>query len=147
VTERREHPLTAAYAGIFLFIIGIALGVGALEVNRRESARRQGWQRADGIVVEMLRGSPSNPRLKPLVAFTTSSGERVSFTPQPDTTPQPLNARDHVAVLYRADDPTMAVVDRPGVRRLRSIAAGAASLGLMTLGGYVAWYAKRRAGL
>jgi len=139
-----EHPVTAASAGVFLFIVGIAIGVGALEVSRRESERLQGWQRAEGTVVEMLRGSPSDPRLRPLIAFSTSSGERVSFTPKADARSPALFERDTVTVLYRPDDPTTAVIDRPGARWTRNIVAAAASLALMTLGAYVAWYARRR---
>src|SRR4029077_6142382 len=57
----RERPLVGAYAGVFLFIAGIALGVYTWEVNRREAELIEGWVRTDGTVTSSF-GSGSSAR-------------------------------------------------------------------------------------
>ena len=134
-----DHPVAAAYAGVFLFIIGLAIGVGALEINRRERDRLQGWLRADGTVVALLAGADGG---RPQVAFIAANGERVGFTlPQPSRRQYVMGG--HVPVLYRADQPGEARLDPRTARWTRNALAAGGALILMALGGYVAWYARQ----
>ena len=132
-----EHPVAAAYAGVFLFIVGLVIGGGTLEMQRRQREAWDGWQRAEGTVVDLLNG-------RPLVAFTAASGDRVNFTIR-QVRGRALSVSDRVPILYPAEDPSRAVVDQGTLLRTRNLVAGGVSLGLMALGAYVAWYARRRA--
>jgi hypothetical protein len=134
-----EHPVTAAYAGIFLFIVGIALGVFTWELNRREAAQIEGWSRTDGVVT-MVFGSGSSTRA--MVSFKTPSGDRINFTARPRIFRRPANGQS-VAVLYPPFNPPNAVLDPAPVRWLRNALLGTASLVLSALGAYVAWYARQ----
>ena len=134
-----DHPVAAAYAGVLLFIIGVAIGVGALEINKRERDRLQGWLRADGTVVALLAGANGT---RPQVAFSSASGERVSFTLLQSSGRQYVIGEE-VAVLYRADQPGEARLDPRTTRWTRNALAAGAALILMALGGYVAWYARQ----
>ena len=134
-----DHPIGAAYAGVFLFIIGVAIGVGALEINRRERERLQGWLRADGTVVALLTGANGT---RPQVAFSAANGERVSFTLQQSSGRQYV-VGEGVPVLYRAEQPGEARLDPRSTRWTRNALAAGAALILMALGGYVAWYARQ----
>lgn len=134
-----DHPLGAAYAGVFLFIVGLAIGLGSLEINRRERDRLQGWLRADGTVVALLAGANGT---RPQVAFNAANGERVSFTLQQATGRQYVLG-ERLPVLYRAEQPGEARLDPRAARWTRNALAAGASLILMALGGYVAWYARQ----
>lgn len=134
-----DHPLGAAYAGVFLFIVGVAIGVGTLEINRRERDRLQGWLRADGTVVALLAGANGT---RPQVAFSTANGERISFTLQQSARRQYVIG-ESLPVLYRAEQPEEARLDPRTARWTRTALAAWASLVLMALGGYVAWYARQ----
>ena len=134
-----DHPVAAAYAGVLLFIIGVAIGVGALEINRRERDRLTGWLRTDGTVVALLAGANGT---RPQVAFNAANGERVSFTlVQPGARQYVVGER--VPVLYRPEEPGAARLDPRTARWTRNALAAGASLILMALGGYVAWYARQ----
>jgi hypothetical protein len=138
------HPLRAAIAGVLLFAIGLAIAGGIYQVNRQEQDRLHGWRRADGIVVELLkRPSPGGDILIPLVAFTTPSGERVSFTATTGGGEPQYYVSTPVTVLYHPDHPQDAFIDRAALRWTRNVLAGGAALILLGLGGYVAWYASR----
>jgi hypothetical protein len=134
-----EHPLTAAYAGIFLFIVGIALGVYAWELNRREAAQVDGWQRTDGAVA-MVFGSGSSTRA--MVSFTTPSGDRINFTTRPGLFHRVATGQS-VPVLYPPFKPTSALIDPAPARRARNMLLGGASVLLMALGAWVAWSARQ----
>lgn len=134
-----DHPIGAAYAGVFLFIVGVAIGVGALESNRRERDRLQGWLRADGTVVALLAGANGT---RPQVAFSAAPGERVSFTVQQSEGRQYVIG-ERVPILYRAEQPEGARLDPRAARWTRNALAAGASLILMALGGYVAWSARQ----
>jgi len=134
-----EHPVAAAYAGVLLFIIGVAIGVASLEVNRRERDRLQGWLRADGTVVALLAGANGT---RPQVAFNAANGDRISFTLQQSGSRQYVLG-ESLPVLYRADDPGAARLDPRTARWTRNALTTGASLILMALGGYVAWYARQ----
>ena len=134
-----DHPVGAAYAGVFLFIIGVAIGVSILEINRRERDRLQGWLPADGTVVALLAGANGT---RPQVAFNAANGDRVSFTPQQSAARQYVIG-ERLRVLYRAEDPGDARLDPRTTRWTRNALAAVASLILMTLGAYVAWYARQ----
>ena len=134
-----DHPIGAAYAGVFLFIIGLAIGVGSLEINRRERERLQGWLRADGTVVALLAGANGT---RPQIAFNAANGERVSFTLVQSGGRQYV-VGERVPVLYRPEEPGDARLDPRTARWTRNALAAGASLILMALGGYVAWYARQ----
>jgi hypothetical protein len=136
------YPLRAAFAGVLLFVIGLGLAAGIYEVNRREAERLAGWRRADATIVELLkRRTLDGEVVAPLVAFTTQSGGRVSVTLPTGLNDGPFYVNTTLKVMYPADHPEGAVIDRRTRRWTRNGLAIGASLILMGLGGYVAWYA------
>jgi hypothetical protein len=137
------YPLRAAFAGVLLFVAGLAIAGGVWQVAREESQRLQGWRRADATVVELLKRRTIDGEVPvPLIAFTTATGDRISFTAPPNRN-APAYITGPVKVLYHPDHPQDAVIDSSERRWLRNGLAGAAALVLMCLGGYVAWYASR----
>lgn len=140
----RGHPLQAAIAGVLLFAIGIAIAAGTVVVNRQEQQALEGWERADGTVIELLkRRTIDGDVVTPLVGFTTKSGERVSFTANPSSTPEEYLLTAKVPVLYHPGHPQDARIDARSRRWTRNALATGAALVLLCLGGYVAWYASR----
>ena len=138
------YPLRAAFAGVLLFAIGLAIAGGLLRTSRQDHERLQGWQRVDGTVVELLkRRSPEGEVTVPLIAFTTASGDRVSFTSATERKGSPLYVDASIKVLYRLENPQDALIDPSARRWTRNALAGGAALILMALGGYVAWFASR----
>jgi hypothetical protein len=78
------------------------------------------------------------------VSFETPERERIRFTPVGRSTWRSPKVGDVVPVIYPIGLPEQARIDPRSIRRVRTgIALGAAVL-LMALGGYVAWYARRR---
>jgi uncharacterized protein DUF3592 len=139
-----EYPLRAAFAGILLFVIGLAMAGGVYQINRQEQERLRGWRRADGTVVELLkRPSPEGGVMIPLVAFTTAAGERVSFTTSAGARESPYYVTAPVKVMYHPDHPQDAMIDTSVRRWTRNAVAGGAALILLGVGAYVAWYASR----
>jgi uncharacterized protein DUF3592 len=137
------YPIRAAFAGVLLFVIGLGIAGGAWRTNAEEQERLKGWRRADGTVVELLkRRSPDGEIPMPVIAFTTASGERVSFTAATDRS-SPYYVAAPVKVLYHPDHPQDALIDTSARRWTRNTLAAAAALILLGLGGYVSWYASR----
>jgi hypothetical protein len=137
------YPLRAAFGGVLLFAIGVAIAGGTLQVNRQERDRLREWQRADGTVVQVLDRRSAQPDVViPLVAFTTASGERVSFTAPPGKA-STFYMTAPVKVIYHPDRPQEALIDDRARRWTRNGLSGGAALLLIALGGYVAWYASR----
>jgi Protein of unknown function (DUF3592) len=136
----REHPLTAAYAGVLLVIFGVGLGVYVWELNRREAEQITGWERTDGSVAAVF-GSGSSTRA--MVSFKTPTGDRINFTARPAMFYR-LKPGDGVSVIYPPFNPTHAAIDPARARRRRNLIAGIASALLVMLGAYVAWYARGR---
>ena len=136
----REHPLTAAYAGVLFVIVGVVMGVYVWELNRQEAEQITGWERSTGSVTTTF-GSGSSTRA--MVTFTLPSGDRINFTAR-SALFRRFASGDSVSVLYPPFNPTHAVIDPTGARRIRNTVGGAACLLLVGLGGYVAWYARRR---
>jgi hypothetical protein len=137
-----DHPVGAATAGILLFVIGLGIGGGAIEIDRRGREQFPGWLAAPGTIVAASSAS-SSPSGRPLIAFTTATGDRVSFTARAGAMPQGRTG-DTVPVLYPPDEPTAAIVDPRQRRWMRDALLAGASLILMALGAYVAWYARNR---
>jgi hypothetical protein len=137
------YPLRAAFAGVLLFVAGLAIAGGVWQVARQENQRLQGWRRADATVVELLKRRTIDGEVQvPLIAFTTAAGDRISFTAPPNPN-APSYVTGPVKVLYHPDHPQDAVIDSSERRWLRNSLAGSAGLILICLGGYVAWYASR----
>jgi hypothetical protein len=136
-------PLGATVAGLVLFAVGIVMGAGALEVDRKDRESRQTYAAGDGTVVAQIkRPAGGESAVAPIIAFATGSGERISFTgPVVDPSAYPLGTK--VPVLYVPGNPADAKIDDTNRRRIRIVVAGAASILLMFLGGYVAWAARR----
>ena len=126
------HPIGAVAAGILLFVAGLVVGVYTFETFRAEQDRLAIAARADGIVTGHLNGHP-------IVTFTLAGGDRVSFTGTPSNG-YPDGTK--VPVLYRIDQPSTAIIDRPFVRWGRYGLLGALSLIVMIVGVYVAHAAR-----
>jgi hypothetical protein len=110
------------------------LGVYAFEQARAEQDRLSIAARAEGTVTGHLNGHPQ-------ISYALPSGDRISFTARRlggDDYP----AGKKVDVLYRLDQPSEAIVDRPGARRARNALLGSLAIGAMALGAYVSWYAR-----
>jgi Protein of unknown function (DUF3592) len=138
------YPLRAALAGVLLFVIGLAIAGGTLEVNWRERDQLRGWLRADGTIVELLKRRTMNGEiLVPLIAFNTASGDRVSFTLSEPGRDSPYYVNAPVKILYHPDHPQDALIDTRTRRWTRNALASGGALILLALGGYVAWYASR----
>ena len=136
--------MRAAFAGVLLFAIGVAIGVTLLRNYLNDRERLREWSRADGTVIELLkRRSAEGDVTVPLIGFTTPKGDRVSFTAGTDVTGAGIYINAPIKVLYRAENPQEAFIDPTGRRLTRIAIAAAAALALMSLGGYVAWYASR----
>jgi hypothetical protein len=129
VSESRPNPIGAAAAGLLLFIAGLVVAVYTFEQYRTEQDHLSIAARADGTVTGKLNG-------RPVVSFTLPGGDRVSFTATNvgrDDYPEGKK----VAVLYRMDQPSNAIVDRPRARIARYALLGGLSLAVMALGAYV----------
>ena len=138
------YPLRAAFSGVLLFVVGLAIAGSLLRINQQDQERLRGWNRADGTVVELLkRRTVEGDVTVPLIAFTAPSGDRVSFTSTTKSTGAPLYINAPVKVLYRLDNPQEALIDTSSRRWTRNALGGVAAVLLMALGGYVAWYASR----
>lgn len=138
-----EYPVRATLAGVLLFVIGMAIAGSTLITEWRDRERRDGWTRAHGTVVDMLPG-PAGSSPRPVVSFETPEGERIRFTSMTRGTWRTPQMGDAVPVVYPLGFPQEARIDPRSIRRARTaIALGAATV-LMLLGGYVAWYARRR---
>jgi hypothetical protein len=85
-------------------------------------------------------GSGSSTRA--MIAFKTPSGDHINFTARPAMFYR-LKSGDAVPVIFPPFNPTHAAVDPARARLWRNIVAGIASVVLIGLGGYVAWYARR----
>lgn len=130
----RSTPVGAVAAGLLLFLAGLVVGVWTLEQYRSEQDRLALAWRADGTVSGHLNG-------RPIVSFSLPGGDRVSFTATTvGRDDYPVGKR--VDVLYRADVPSEAVIDRPRARWARTGLLAALSLAVMALGAYVSWYAR-----
>ena len=123
----------AAAAGILLFIAGLVVAVYTLEAFRSEQDRLSIAARAEGTVTGHLNGHP-------IVTFTVPGGDRVSFTGTP-ASDYPEGTK--VDVLYRMDQPSNAIIDRPVARWGRYAALGALSAFVMGVGAYIARAARR----
>jgi len=129
------NPVGAVAAGLLLFIAGLVVGVWTLEQYRSEQDRLDLASRVDGTVTSHLNG-------RPIVTFSLPNGDRVSFTAAGvGRNDYPTGKR--VDVLYRADMPSEAVLDRPHARWARTGLLAALSLAVMALGGYVSWYERQ----
>jgi uncharacterized protein DUF3592 len=128
-------PVGAVAAGLLLFLAGLVVGVWTLEQYRGEQDRLDVASRAAGTVTGQLNG-------RPIVAFSLPGGDRVSFTAAGvRLSDYPVGTQ--VDVLYRADLPSEAVIDRPRARWVRAGLLGALSFAVMAFGAYLSWYARR----
>jgi hypothetical protein len=130
-----QTPVGAVAAGLLLFIAGLVVGVWTLEQYRGEQDRLALASRADGTVTGHLKG-------RPIVSFSLPGGDRISFTAS-NVGRDDYPVGKHIDVLYRADLPSEASIDRPRARWARTGLLGALSLVVMALGAYISWYARR----
>ncbi len=133
MTDQKARPIGAVTAGILLFIAGLSLGVYTFEEFRNEQDRLSIALRADGVVTGHLNGHP-------IVTFTVPGGDRVSFTATP-ASGYPDGTK--VDVLYRVDQPSNAIIDRPSLRWGRYAALGVLAGIVMGVGAYIARAARR----
>ena len=141
--EKTEFPLKAAIAGVLLFAIGLAIAGSTILTERRDREGREAWVHVYGTVVEMLPG-PADGAPRPVVSFDTPEGERIRFTPVGRSTWRAPKVGDALPVIYPIGLPTHARIDPRSLRWTRTGIAIGAALVLMVIGGYVAWYARRR---
>ena len=141
--ERAEYPVRATLAGVLLFVIGMAIAGSTVVTERR--AREQGgaWIEASGTVVEVLPAPSSGPpRL--VVSFESPDGDIIRFRSTGRSSWRTPGVGATVPVIYPVGLPSEARIDPRSIRWTRLGIALGASLVLMGLGGYVAWYAQRR---
>lgn len=136
-------PLGATFAGLLLFVTGLGIAGATIDAEWKERELRRGSVRTEGTVVAQIRRQTANGAdYAPLIAFATTSGERISFTGNvSNPTVYFLGAR--VSVMYARDNPSAATIDHPTSRLVRHVLAAGAALLLMCLGAYVARYASR----
>jgi hypothetical protein len=135
--------LGATIAGLVLFVVGLAVGVGVLESDRRERQRLEGAVRTEGTVIAQIKlQTADGTAYAPVIAFSTGSGERVSFTAHA-TDPSKYWLGAKVPVRYEPGNPAGAQIDSSTLRLIRNLLGGAGSLLVMSLGAYIAWYARR----
>jgi Protein of unknown function (DUF3592) len=138
-----EHPLGATVAGLVLFVVGLTIGGGALLADFKEREALAGTVRTEGTVVAQIRQRRANDTVSlPVIAFATQSGERVSFTAH-ETDPSVYHLGAKLQILYRPDNPSDARLASNRSRRTRNTIAAIATVVLVSLGSYVAWYARR----
>jgi hypothetical protein len=139
-----EHPLGATFAGLLLFIIGLAIAGGAYQIDSKERQLRRGWIRTEGTVVQVLkRQTLDGAVFAPLIVFQATSGARVSFTARIGNESPQHAVGEKIPVLYSPQNPEAAEIDHARQRRTRNILAAVAAVLLMSLGGTVAWQASR----
>ena len=139
-----EYPVRATLAGVFLFLVGMAIAASTVMTELRDREQRAAWVRVEGTVVDTLPGPPNGPP-RPVVSFETPEGERVRFTPIGRSTWRTPQTGQTVPVIYPVGLPGEARIDPRSLRLARTGIALGAGLLLMALGGYVARYARRRA--
>lgn len=138
-----EYPVRATLAGVFLFVVGMAIAGSTVITELRDREQRAAWVQVSGTVVDTLPGPP-NGSPRPVVSFDTPEGERIRFTPTARGTWRTPQTGETVPVIYPIGLPGEARIDPRSLRWTRTgIALGAALL-LMAIGGYVARYARRR---
>jgi hypothetical protein len=106
-----------------------------MEQFRSEQDRLAASGRVQGTVTGHLNG-------RPVVTFPLPAGDRVTFTAH-NVGRDDYPVGKKVDVLYRLDQPTDAIIDRPRVRQVRSGLLGTLSLAVMAFGAYLAWYARQ----
>jgi hypothetical protein len=130
------HPLGATIAGVLLFAIGVAIAAGTYESAWKERERRQQLLKAEGTVVAVVGGTNAG---RPVVAFATASGERLSFTDRRSAT---YALGERVTVLYPPENPIAAIIDDGG-GRAKTMLPTMAGLLVAVFGAYVAWAGRR----
>lgn len=115
-----------------MFVAGLVVGLYTFEEFRNEQDRLAIAVRADGTVTSHLNGHP-------IVTFTLPGGDRVSFT---GTSASGYPEGTKVPVLYRLDQPSNAIIDRPYIRWGRYGLLGGLALVVMIVGAYVAHAAR-----
>ncbi len=67
--------------------------------------------KADGIIVEMKKGSSNFSKYHPRVRFQTKEGKTIEFSPGNGSNPPMYEVNDHVPVVYNSDYPNYAVIN------------------------------------
>jgi len=70
-----------------------------------------GGDQADGIIVEMKKGTGKLSKYHPRVRFQTQEGKTIEFTPGNGSNPPMYEVNDHVPVVYNRACPNYAVID------------------------------------
>jgi hypothetical protein len=66
---------------------------------------------AEGIIVEMKKGSSILSKYHPRVRFQTKEGKTIEFSPGNGSNPPIYEVNDHVPVVYNRDYPNHAVIN------------------------------------
>ncbi len=96
-------------------LIALVLGLpflifGAKELYQVNKFVTSGDQ-ADGIIVEMNKGSSILSKYHPRVRFQTKKGKTIEFSPGNGSNPPMYEVNDHVSVVYNPDYPNYAAIN------------------------------------
>ena len=68
-------------------------------------------EHADGVVIEMNKGSSKLAKYHPIVRFQTKDGRTIEFSPGNGSNPPMYDVNDHVRVIYNKEYPDVAVIN------------------------------------
>jgi hypothetical protein len=96
---------------LIFFVLGLPLLIlGVKELYQVNKFVKRGAH-ADGIIVEMKKGSGFLGKYHPRVRFQTDEGGTIEFTPGNGSNPPMYEVNDHVPVIYNRDYPNYAVIN------------------------------------
>lgn len=125
------RPLLA----VVFVVLGIALAVAALTIDRQERRLREGALQASARVVAVLGHGP-------LVRFVTAAGDHVDVT-LPGSVLFSPKVGETIPIYYHADNPAFAGLDTPFSRWFRTAAAAFLAMVSGVLGAQLARASQR----
>ena len=117
-----RNPLLA----VIFVVVGIALAVAAITIDRQERRLRDGALEASARVVMVLGHGP-------LVRFVTAAGDHVDVT-LPGSLLFSPKAGETIPIYYHPDNPSFAGLDTPFSRWFRTAAAAFLAIVAIAIG-------------
>lgn len=96
---------------LILVVLGLPMLIfGLNELYQANEFVRNGAY-ADGVIVEMKKGSGILSKYHPRVRFQTADGETIEFIPGNGSNPPMYETHEHVPVVYNPDHPRHAAIN------------------------------------